>query len=328
MDSIKTDSVVAQLDIARTALAEAKTIQETKKILDIASAAEIYAKRQQLGEEAIQYATAIKVEALAQLGRLLKETPRNKGALRRGADIVPRDPAPTYAELGLNRKTGKLAQDIASLPEEQFERVRQGVVSITKARREARMESVNRVDTALPSNKYRVIYADPPWKYGDNLTENYGSAKYHYPTMTLTELKALPVKELTENNSVLFLWVTSPMIPESLEVIEAWGFDYKASFIWDKVKHNMGHYNSVRHELLFICTKGSCLPDNSKLFDSVQTIERGMHSEKPNEFRQIIDQLYNSGKRIELFSRSKCEGWDSWGNEILEKQSQNVYGQN
>ena len=123
-----TDSVVAQLDIARTALAEAKTIQETKKILDIASAAEIYAKRQQLGEEAIHYANSIKVEALAQLGRMLKETPRNKGAdgiIITGNKRVPvMDTTPTLSDLGLDKKTSKLAQDIAEIPEEKFEAVK------------------------------------------------------------------------------------------------------------------------------------------------------------------------------------------------------------
>lgn len=316
-DNMITDLVITKLDTARTALAEAKTIQETKKILDIASAAEIYVKRQQLGEEAIKYATAIKVEALAQLGRMLKETLRAEARFDEGNQKVPSSNLqPTLANLGLDKKTSKLAQDIANLPEEQFERVKQGVVSITKARREAAVSKVNRVETALPSAKYRILYADPPWSYGDKLTENYGTAEYHYRTMTLAELKALPIKEVAEDNSVLFLWVTSPMIPESLEVIEAWGFDYKASFVWDKVKHNMGHYNSVRHELLFICTRGSCLPDNNKLYDSVQVIERTKHSEKPELFRNIIDDLYISGSRIELFARRKVTGWDSWGDEL------------
>ena len=78
----------------------------------------------------------------------------------------------------------------------------------------------------------------------------------------------------------------------------------------------MGHYNSVRHELLLIATKGSCVPDNRKLYDSVQTIERSdKHSEKPEEFRNIIETLYTFGKKIELFSRTKKEGWETYGNE-------------
>jgi N6-adenosine-specific RNA methylase IME4 len=134
--------------------------------------------------------------------------------------------------------------------------------------------------------------------------------------MTIEQLCELPIKNLAADNAVLFLWVTSPLLEECFEVIEAWGFEYKASFIWDKVKHNYGHYNSVRHELLLLCTRGSCLPDNSELFDSVQSIERSdRHSEKPEEFRKIIDNLYHDGNRIELFARVKVEGWEAWGNE-------------
>lgn len=172
-------------------------------------------------------------------------------------------------------------------------------------------------DPAAPNGKYRVLYADPPWKYGDQLTENYGATKYHYPTMTIEELCAMPVAEIAEDDAVLFLWVTSPLLEECFPVIEAWGFEYKTSFVWDKVKHNMGHYNSVRHEFLLVCTRGSCTPDVSKLYDSVQSIERSKkHSEKPEEFRQIIDTLYPHGNRIELFARKTTEKWEVYGNQL------------
>lgn len=129
-------------------------------------------------------------------------------------------------------------------------------------------------------------------------------------------IKSLDISSLSSDNCVLFLWATSPLLPEGLEVCKAWGFEYKASFIWDKVKHNMGHYNSVRHEFLLVATKGSCTPQVGKLFDSVQTIERtDKHSEKPQEFRDIITTLYPVGRRIELFARCEVNGWESWGNE-------------
>lgn len=169
----------------------------------------------------------------------------------------------------------------------------------------------------LPAGKYRIIYADPPWKYGDNLVDGYGPAINHYQLMTIPELSALPVKGLAGEDAVLFLWVTSPLLDECFEVIQAWGFEYKTSFIWDKVRHNYGHYNSVRHELLLVCTRGSCPPDVPELFDSVQTIERTeIHSQKPMEFRTIIDTLYPNGKRIELFARELIPGWETWGNEL------------
>lgn len=171
----------------------------------------------------------------------------------------------------------------------------------------------------LPAGKYRIIYADPPWEYGDTRKglKGYTGAEDHYPTMPIDELCALPIEQLAANDAVLFLWVTSPLLEECWPVIEAWGFEYRTSFIWDKVKHNVGHYNSVRHELLLICTRGSCVPDTKKLFDSVQVIERTeKHSEKPEEFRTIIEKLYTTGPKIELFARKATEGWETYGNEL------------
>ena len=202
-----------------------------------------------------------------------------------------------------------------------FEKVKAGELTIPQAKRE--ITKRNKQDPPpLPDDKYRVIYADPPWKYGNSgiigETDNYGHVGRHYPDMSIAELCALPIKDLVNNDAVLFLWVTSPLLAECWPVISAWGFKYKTSFVWDKVKHNFGHYNSVRHELLLICTRGSCTPDVNRLFDSVQTIERSdTHSEKPEQFREIIDTLYPHGKRIELFARTDHKGWDIWGNEKL-----------
>jgi len=164
---------------------------------------------------------------------------------------------------------------------------------------------------------FDVFYADPPWKYGDELIEGYGAAEHHYRTMSISELCQLPISVITSDNAVLFLWVTSPLLDECFDIIKAWGFKYKSSFIWDKQDHNFGHYNSVRHELLLICTKGSYLPQNNKLVDSVQIIKRSdQHSEKPQEFRDIIEQLYPNGRKLELFARIKHKGWDVFGDEI------------
>jgi site-specific DNA-methyltransferase (adenine-specific) len=176
-----------------------------------------------------------------------------------------------------------------------------------------RPKTNNHVDIFNTGRKYRVIYADPPWSYNDKQNiEVLGGAEKHYLTMPLDEICKLPIP--AEDNAVLFIWVTSPMLEESFKVINAWGFKYKTSFVWDKVAHNMGHYNSVRHEFLLICTKGSCTPDVAKLFDSVVSIERTEHSRKPKEFRDMIDTLYPIGNRLEMFAREAPDGWDVWGN--------------
>ncbi|HEV8466064.1 MAG TPA: MT-A70 family methyltransferase [Pseudolabrys sp.] len=168
--------------------------------------------------------------------------------------------------------------------------------------------------TAAPSDKYRVIYADPPWDYGAHAQPDYQTEQRdHYAVMELDAICAEHVSDWVEDDAVLFLWVTSPILEKAFSVIQAWGFQYKASFVWDKIKHNMGHYNSVRHELLLICTRGACQPDHQQLFDSVQSIERGKHSAKPVEFYDIIETLYTHGRRLEMYGRQRRDGWDVYG---------------
>lgn len=179
-----------------------------------------------------------------------------------------------------------------------------------------RIKAAQALPADLPEGKFRVIYADPPWSYGNSMPEYFTEQAHHYPTMSMSAICALPVANIACDNAVLFLWVTSPILEDSFRVINSWGFTYKASFVWDKIGHNMGHYNSVRHEFLLVATRGSCQPDVRKLFDSVVSVERGEHSQKPEQFREIIDTIYPNGPRVELFARNKAEGWEAFGNEL------------
>jgi len=218
------------------------------------------------------------------------------------------------------------AATLTALPqEEQAELVARGekeILAAAKAiraertilRREERTEALKAKE--WPSGVYRVIYADPPWQYGNTTMDDYGHTDRHYETMPTEDICALPVTQLADKDAVLFLWATSPLIEQAFQIARAWGFEYKACFVWDKVKHNFGHYNSIRHEFLLLCTRGSCLPDIPDLLDSVVSIERTEHSTKPEEFRQIIDTLYQNGPRIELFARRPADGWEVWGNEL------------
>ncbi len=225
----------------------------------------------------------------------------------------------------------KVEKIIESAPEEVKTQLRKGEMSINRAYQQVRNaerkaerqaaiaeqlskpKSSSYVDIFTTDKKYRVIYADPPWSYNDKQdTVYHGGAVKHYPTMPLEDICALPIP--AEKDAVLFLWTTSPMLEDAFKVINAWGFKYKSSFIWDKVATAMGNYNSVRHEFLLICVRGSCVPDVPKRLDSVVSIERTVHSRKPEEFRQIIDTLYPVGERLEMFARESAEGWDVWGN--------------
>lgn len=216
---------------------------------------------------------------------------------------------------GVSGKSVSTAEMLKEEAPDLAEKVMSGEMTLNRAAKTHQKTKRLEVDR-LPSEKYRVIYADPPWDYGPDYQPQYGHVSWHYPPMKLEDICALNVKDLADKNAVLFIWSTSPMLKKVFRVIDAWGFDYKTSFVWDKVGHNFGHYNSVRHEFLLVCTRGSCTPDNLKLFDSVQSIEKtDKHSEKPEEFRNIIDTLYTFGKKIELFARVNQPGWEAWGNE-------------
>lgn len=312
------DGVLAKLDAARFALAEAKTLSQTKAILDTAAAAEVYARRQKLSQESIDLAHEIKTYALCKLGEMLSAAPKNVGMVGRvfsGNEVVPlKDDTPTLADLGIDKKTSATAQKMAALPREQQAAIARQETSVTKALRAEKAAEIAR-EVSLPDAKYRVIYADPPWSYGNNQPDYHTEQRDHYPVMALRDICALPVEQLCEDNAVLFLWVTSPILEESFDVVRAWGFRYKATFVWDKVKHNMGHYNSVRHEFLLICTRGSGVPEVPRLFDSVVTQERSAHSAKPEVFYEIIETLYPSGRKLEMFARSERAGWDGYGHQ-------------
>ena len=243
---------------------------------------------------------------------------------------VPDDPKDKWTDRKLAKESGishNTLSRIAKIEEkatpEQKKALEKNEASINEVftkiskeeKREAREEQLQEME--FPRGKYRVIYADPPWDYGSSPTaKNTATPDLKYPVMSLEDICAMPVNDIADYNAVLFLWTTSYHIFQSQTVLEAWGFTYKSMFIWDKVKHNMGCYNSVRHEILLIATKGSCTPDEAKLFDSVQSIERTRHSEKPEAFRQIIETLYKYGNKVELFARKRTEGWNVYGNEI------------
>lgn len=171
---------------------------------------------------------------------------------------------------------------------------------------------------AVLEGMFRVIYADPPWSYGDRPPSGSG-AEQHYPGMSIEQLCALPVAAHALPNSVLFLWTTAPIIlqtPGPREVIEAWGFVPKTGRVWDKVLHGFGHYVEVRHEHLIIATRGSCTPDRpTPMLPSVVTERRSdVHSAKPASFRKDIERMYD-GPYLELFARESIKGWSCFGHD-------------
>lgn len=183
-----------------------------------------------------------------------------------------------------------------------------------------------KVDIYNTDKKYNIIYADPPWEYKQSQMnfQNYGKGKKysndvteHYPTMSLYELKGLPVPNIADKDCLLYMWATNPNLDIAIELGKSWGFQFKTvAFVWDKQRTNYGFYTLSQCELCLVFKKGKIpkrLITNTKQFLSQKL---GRHSEKPKEIRDRIDNMYNYLPRIELFARQYADGWDCWGNEV------------
>lgn len=162
---------------------------------------------------------------------------------------------------------------------------------------------------------YGVIYADPPWKY-ETFSENGmdRSADNHYPTMSMFDMLAIEIP--AADDCVMFMWATVPMLPEALDLLSTWGFDYKSHICWIKDRQGTGYWTRNKHELLLIATKGSVpAPAMGTQPPSVIELPLGRHSEKPAFFADMISTLYPTTPKLEMFARVGRVGWDVIGNE-------------
>jgi len=185
----------------------------------------------------------------------------------------------------------------------------------------------------INKKKYKIIYADPPWKYNDRLDLQGEGADLHYKTMNIQELCNLPIKEISDEDCILFMWTTMPMLEVSFKVIDAWGFKYKTcGFCWIKTNpkagtifKGIGRWVMGNAEICLLCTKGKPKRIVKNIHQVVMS-PRSVHSKKPDEVRKRIVQLMGDIPRIELFARQKSKGWDVWGNETT-KFKENITNQ-
>lgn len=163
--------------------------------------------------------------------------------------------------------------------------------------------------------RFDLILADPPWRYENahpgRRIEN------HYPTMEIDTIKGLPVARVAARDCVLFLWASAPKLAEAMEVIPAWGFRYRTGLVWHKLGAlGMGHYARIDHEHLLIAIRGSPgTPLPGRRPRSVLAVPKGRHSRKPRQFHELIERMYPTARKLELFSRFPRPGWAAWGNE-------------
>ena len=168
--------------------------------------------------------------------------------------------------------------------------------------------------------KARCLVVDPPYRYSNSSSN--GSAQDHYSTMSMEELIKLPIPEIADENSHLFLWVPTPLLPKGLKLLAAWGWTYKSCFVWVKnrgEKLGLGNYWRIDTEYLLLGVKGTL----TFLSDSERNwvlCPPGRHSEKPSDIRDLIE-LVSPGPRIELFARGEAPaGWTFIGNEVSNTQ--------
>ncbi len=172
--------------------------------------------------------------------------------------------------------------------------------------------------------KFSIVYADPPWSFDTYSNKGKGrSAENHYPVMSIANICALPVADITADDSVLFLWVNGPRLFEAQNVIDAWGFTYKSiAFTW--VKQNKsgigfpigcGYWTRANPEICLFATRGKPKRIDASIPNLIISPRRE-HSRKPDEARERIVKLMGDLPRIELFSRQRVIGWSLWGNQV------------
>ena len=169
----------------------------------------------------------------------------------------------------------------------------------------------------LSGKKYKIILADPPWSYKHDCAgrgyKHGASAKYE--TVPIEELCLLNVCDITDKDSILFLWATTPLLPDAFNVMKSWGFKYKTAIYWRKIMSlGLGFWFRGQVEVCLMGIKGSVKAFHSQKPNFIQSKVR-KHSQKPDELYGIIEEL-DLNPKIELFARQRREGWDAYGNEL------------
>jgi N6-adenosine-specific RNA methylase IME4 len=219
-----------------------------------------------------------------------------------------------------------MAEQVKKKAPELWEKAKQGDVSISaaykevkktekKAERAAMIEeqkqAIESGGIELPEGVFEVIAMDPPWNYGREYDPDSSRVANPYPEMSQSDLLKLDAP--FANDCVLFLWTTHAFIFDAKELLDAWGFEYKATLVWDKERMGMGSWLRMQCEFCLVAVKGKPAWNNTKWRDIIKEPRRE-HSRKPDTFYELVEDV-TVGRRLEFFSREQRHGWASFGND-------------
>lgn len=219
-----------------------------------------------------------------------------------------------------------MAEQVKKKAPELWQKAKVGEVSIStaykeikkkekKAERQAVIEqqkkAISEGKVVMPEGVFEVIAIDPPWNYGREYDPDTSRVANPYPEMTQAELKQM--KPPFANDCVLFLWTTHAFIWDAKELLDHWGFTYKATIVWDKEKIGMGAWLRMQCEFCLVGIKGKPKWNNTKYRDIIREARRE-HSRKPESFYEMVEDI-TIGRRLDYFSREARNGWEAFGND-------------
>lgn len=324
------DLIIRQLNNAESALAVINHPSDAADIADKAEAARVYAKRIGASLPVINRATSIKLKAERKAGELLAGMDMHGGDRSKVTTC-------NLADIGITKIQSSRWQRASTVPEDAFQKylsdadtlgkeiTTSGVLKLANshapkngARAPERTEGIctDLQELVASGQKFGTIYADPPWRYNNQGTR--AATDNHYDgDMSIDEICAMPIGELAADKCHLHLWTTNAFLFECPKIFDAWGFEFKSTFIWAKPSFGIGNYWRNSHEIMLLAVKGgqTALSRSEK---SWIECKRGGHSAKPEIARHMIERL-SPGPFLELFGRSPRTGWTVFGNQIVEE---------